>query len=85
MKLNRDYTHTRISEVHFFRKGDVLRRLGISRVVVKKIFSEDGVIMIQAQTINSFDNMSNTKTISYPELEMLSMFRVEEPIEFKNK
>lgn len=41
--------------------------------------------MIQAQTINSFDNMSNTKTISYPELEMLSMFRVEEPIEFKNK
>lgn len=69
----------------FFRKGDVLRRLGISRVVVKKIFSEDGLIMIQAQTINSFDNTSNTKTISYPELEMLSMFRVEEPIEFKNK
>lgn len=68
----------------FFRNGDVLRRKGISRFVVKKIFSEEGVIMVQAQSINSFDNTSKTKTITYPEVEMLSMYRIDEPVELKN-
>lgn len=68
----------------FFRNGDVLRRKGVSRFVVKKIFSEEGVIMVQAQSINSFDNTSKTKTITYPEVEMLSMYRIDEPVELKN-
>lgn len=62
----------------------MLRRKGISRFVVKKIFSEEGVIMVQAQSINSFDNTSKTKTITYPEVEMLSMYRIDEPVELKN-
>lgn len=63
----------------FFRKGDVLRRVGISRLVVKNILSEDGVIKIQAESINSFDN--TRKTICYPEVEMLNMYRIDEPVE----
>ena len=65
----------------FFRNGDVLRRKGISRLVVKNIFSEDGVVMIQAESINSFDKR---KTITYPEMDMLSMYRIEEPVEFND-
>ena len=68
----------------FFRIGDVLRQRGISRVVVKKIFSEEGVVMVQAQSVKSIDNTSKTKTITYPEVKMLSMYRIEEPVEFKN-
>lgn len=40
--------------------------------------------MVQAQSINSFDNTSKTKTITYPEVEMLSMYRIDEPVELKN-
>ena len=68
------------SKGSFFREGDVLCRRGILRLAVRKVFSEDGVVMIQAQSINT----SNTKTITYPEVEMLSMYRIDEPVEFKN-
>lgn len=66
----------------FFRKGDILRRKGISRFIVKNIFSEDRVVMVEVQSLNSFDKM--TKVIKYPEVEMMGMFRIEEPVEFKN-
>ena len=68
----------------FFRNGDVLCRKGISRLVVKNIFAEDGVVMVQAQSVNSIDNTSITKTITCPEVEMLSMYRIGEAVEFKN-
>lgn len=68
------------SKGSFFREGDVLCRRGILRLAVRKVFSEDGVVMIQAQSINT----SNTKTITYPEVEMLSMYRIDEPVKFKN-
>lgn len=38
--------------------------------------------MIQAESDNSFDN--TRKTICYPEVEMLSMYRIDEPVKFKN-
>ena len=65
----------------FFRIGDILRRKGISRFIVKNIFSEDGVVMVEAKSLNSFDE--NTKVIK-PEVEMIGMYRIEEPVEFKN-
>ena len=61
-------------EVSFYKVGDVIRE-GLSTFEVKEVYLDDGIVMVKAKSLNSFDNGS--KIIIRPESEIMDMYRIQ--------